>query len=112
LQDADASVVRDEDFVKGYLRKAEALLQLDRLEECVETLKKGKEKGEMEEIEQLLQAVEAEIKQINILAKDSPENQINQKLIDWLQQGKSEFPKLKLRWYDKNYRGVHASKKI
>jgi len=33
-------------------------------------------------------------------------------LIEWLKNGKSYFPKLKLECYEKNYRGVHANKKI
>jgi len=29
-------------------------------------------------------------------------------MLSWMQEGKSEFENLKLRFYEKNYRGVHA----
>ena len=33
-------------------------------------------------------------------------------MLTWLELGKGEFKKLKIYWYAKNYRGVHARKKI
>jgi len=33
-------------------------------------------------------------------------------MLDWLDGGKSDYNKLKMLYYDKNYRGVHAKVKI
>lgn len=33
-------------------------------------------------------------------------------MFDWMQDGGSQFPKLKLRYYSVDYRGVHASTDI
>jgi len=33
-------------------------------------------------------------------------------MFDWMKEGGSQFPKLKLRYYSADYRGVHASTKI
>jgi hypothetical protein len=33
-------------------------------------------------------------------------------MFDWMQDGGSQFPKLKLRYYSADYRGVHASTDI
>ena len=33
-------------------------------------------------------------------------------MLDWLKLGGSEFPKVKMRYYSDNYRGVHASQNI
>lgn len=33
-------------------------------------------------------------------------------MIDWLLSGQSEFPKLKIQYYSKDYRGVHAIRKV
>lgn len=46
------------------------------------------------------------------LPKDDPEAIRTQTLLDWLQQGGTSFPKLKIKHYSSNYRGVHATRKI
>ena len=33
-------------------------------------------------------------------------------LIKWLEDGGAIYPKLKMKYYEKNYRGVHAARKI
>jgi hypothetical protein len=33
-------------------------------------------------------------------------------MILWLQQGKALFPKLKIEFYAKDYRGVHTTRKV
>jgi len=46
------------------------------------------------------------------LPKDDPERMNIEKLLNWLKNGESKFPKLKIQFYEKNYRGVHAAMKI
>lgn len=47
-----------------------------------------------------------------VLPSDSIEIKTHNALLDWLSEGKAFFKKLKLRYYDANYRGVHAAQKI
>ena len=45
-----------------------------------------------------------------MLSKDDPERMRFQALLDWMVEDGAEFEKLKLRFYDKNYRGVHMAR--
>jgi protein-histidine N-methyltransferase len=51
-----------------------------------------------------------EVAEDNVLAKDDPERQRFEALLDWMKQDGAEFDKMKLRFYEKNYRGVHMSR--
>ena len=44
----------------------------------------------------------------NRLPPDHPERAKFEELITWMKIEGAEFPRLKMRFYDKNYRGVHA----
>lgn len=43
---------------------------------------------------------------------DDPERKRFDKLLQWLSDGGSKFDKLKIRYYSKDYRGVHAARNI
>lgn len=47
-----------------------------------------------------------------LLPPDSIEMKAHNQLLEWLNEGEAYFQKLKLRYYDANYRGVHAAQKI
>lgn len=83
---------------------------MDRASEALDALKVGLElDNTIEDIKKLITMAENEIKADNIIPKNDPEYVKIVTLINWLQGGKSEFPKIKLRYYEKDYRGVHAS---
>lgn len=33
-------------------------------------------------------------------------------MLEWLKDGHAQYDKLKMQFYEKNYRGVHAARKI
>ena len=43
---------------------------------------------------------------------DDPEIVKIREMNEWLKQGGAIFPKLKTKFYEKNYRGVHAAQNI
>jgi len=43
---------------------------------------------------------------------DHPERTRFGTMFDWMRSGGAEFPKLKLRYYTPDYRGVHSATKI
>ena len=43
---------------------------------------------------------------------DHPERQRFNAMFDWMKKGGAQFPKLKLRYYTEDYRGVHAATQI
>jgi len=78
----------------------------------LETIHKSKEYGDMEEIKLLEVKIIEEIQKDNILPLEDLEMQKIVRLNAWLESGKSDFRKMKVRFYSKNYRGVHASRNI
>lgn len=78
----------------------------------MDAIKKSKEFGEMDEIKEIQKKIEEEIKKDHVLAADDPEMKKISVLNAWLNEGKCEFNKMKIRFYSKNYRGVHARRNI
>ena len=66
----------------------------------------------VEEIEHMLAEAEEEYAKDTTIPKDHPERSRFNKMFDWLKDNGSEFPKLKMRYYTEDYRGVHASRDI
>jgi hypothetical protein len=60
----------------------------------------------------LLLEIHNEISMDNVIAVDHPERKRFTELLDWMDNGGSDFKKLKLRYYSDDYRGVHANKNI
>lgn len=112
LQDACEALELDPKYVKAYNRKAAALFELDHLEEAMDTVIKSKEFGENDEIKLLEVKIKEEIQKDNVLSKDDPEMKKIAKMNEWLESGNTDFKKMKIRFYSKNYRGVHARRLI
>ena len=66
----------------------------------------------MDEIKQLEVKIKEEIMKDNVLPIEDPDMQKIIKLNTWLEGGNTDFKKMKIRFYAKNYRGVHASRNI
>lgn len=54
--------------------------------------------------------VELEIQQDNILPADHPEKVGFKNMTDWLYEGGSRFPWVKMTYYSKNFRGTTATR--
>ena len=114
IADCDKAIAIDNNFLKGYYRKAVALRALCRDEECIELLKSALEKeSENDQCKDLLGVAQDEWNMDHAFPADHPEVKRFTDLLDWMTEGGSVFDKLKIRFYDmEGYRGVHARKDI
>ena len=113
IADCNQAIKIEPTFIKSYFRKAKALINQSKLLAAMETLKEGREVDpDSIEIREMIQEVEFEIEQDTRLPPEHPERKRFQNLLDWMQKEKSDFSKLKLRYYTENYRGVHAAQTI
>lgn len=67
---------------------------------------------ENDDLKKLFEETKTEYEEDNSIAKEHPERQRFEKLLEWLKEGGSEFDKLKIRYYSDDYRGVHAARDI
>ena len=113
MEDAKECVALKDDYIKGYLRKAKAERELLLNEEALETSTKAIElDAENEMAKQLYEECKSEWDDDHTVAEDNPEKQRFGRLEKWLLDGGSKYDKLKIRFYNPIYRGVHAAKKI
>jgi hypothetical protein len=101
------------DFVKGLIRKAqserELLLNEDSLETCSAALALDPDN---EIIKELYEECKSEWDDDHTVSEDNVEKLRFGKLEKWLKDGGSKYDKLKIRFYNPIYRGVHAAKRI
>jgi len=116
LEDAERCIAFASNWSKGYYRKAMVLKSLHRLQEAVETLEMGLKhesdnnvmQKEIDEITRIL--ISEEIEHEN--RETNPDSDKFTQLIDWLLSGGSQFPKLYMKRYSENNRGVHSKERI
>lgn len=110
LSDASQSISLNPSYVKAYHRKATSLLEMSRFEEAMaivlEALKIDDKNADLLELRAEL---EEEIKKNNVLPPEHPERAKFDNLIKWLLDGGAKFPKLQMRYYSLDYRGVHST---
>lgn len=113
LEDSKKSIELDSEFVKGYLRKAQAERDLLLNEDSLTTVSRALELDpDNEVVKSLYEEVKQEWDDDHTVAEDNPHKQTFNRLEQWLQDGGSNYEKLKIRFYNPIYRGVHAAKKI
>ena len=113
LEDSKRSIELDSEFVKGYLRKAQAERELLLNEDSLNTVSKALELDpENEAVQTLYEEVKQEWDDDHTVAEDNYHKQTFNRLETWLQEGGSNYEKLKIRFYNPIYRGVHAAKRI
>lgn len=78
----------------------------------METVNQSRDYGESEDIKSLEIKIKEEIQKDNVLPEDDLEIQKITRLNEWLLNGNADFQKMKIRFYAKNYRGVHARRNI
>lgn len=100
-------------FVKAYLRKGNALLNLVRVKEAIESFQTGLDLDpENEELKGLLEEAKHELIEDSKVPEDNPMKQKFNLMFSELRDSGSKFDKLKLRYYTQDYRGVHAAAPI
>lgn len=113
LTDATESVKLKSDFLKGYIRKAKAERELLMNDQALETAAKALElEPDNEPARELFEECKAEWDDDHTVSEENPEKQRFARLEKWLSEGGSKYDKLKIRFYNPIYRGVHAAKKI
>jgi len=113
LEDGIKAIEIQPDYVKAYLRKAEAERELLMNDEALATLEKAIELNDSNpQISELYEDHKKEWEDDHSVADDDPNRQRFNYLENWLKEGGSKYDKLKIRFYTPIYRGVHAAKNI
>ena len=99
--------------MKGLLRKAYAERELLLNNESLETAEQAlKLDTENDAVKELYEECKSEWDDDNVVDESNPEKQRFAKLENWLRDGGSKYDKLKIRFYNPIYRGVHAATRI
>jgi len=110
LTDANKAIECDSAFLKAYFRKADALRSVDRLAEALEVVAAASARfGSNAEFESLQTSLETELLEDQKVPFDHPERVKFSQLETWLKSGGALFPKLKMRFYSVDFRGVHCT---
>jgi len=113
LKDAETCIAKDPNFVKGYYRRAIVYRDMDRLTDAIESMTLCVDKdGENHEFQRVLDELKKDKEEDETLPADHPERERFEHLLTWLREGGALFPKLKMRYYSENYRGVHALRDV
>ena len=113
MEDATEAVKLNPAFAKAFMRKALAERELLLNDEALESVTKALElDGDSEHVKNLYEECKSEWDDDHTVSEDNPEKQRFGRLEKWLQDGGSKYDKLKIRFYNPIYRGVHAARKI
>ena len=113
LDDATKSIEIKQDFAKGYIRMAQAQRELLLNEESLKSSEKAIELDpDNEHARELYEECKQEWNDDHTVDEENPHKKRFNKLEEWLKLGGSQYDKLKIRFYNPIYRGVHAAKKI
>lgn len=110
LADANRAIECDSAYLKAYFRKADALRSVDRLAEALEVVTAAIALfGSNAEFESMQTSLQGELLEDQKVPFDHPERVKFSQLESWLKSGGALFPKLKMRFYSVDYRGVHCT---
>jgi len=117
LEDADACIKLDPKWHRGYHRRGTALVKLLRYQEARAAFKEGEKISPQDPgIKKSLGAIESLLKELAMSLEeteaDNPDNDRFSALVKWMKDGGCKFPKLYLKYYSQDYRGVHTLCKI
>lgn len=115
-QDADEAIRLAPTNAKGYYRRGFAMENMLMLPEAMEAYKKALElDAENDQYKQSvadLQQVLDELKMDETKAEDNPDDDKFKSLVNWLRNGGARFPKLYMKYYSDDYRGVHCLARV
>ena len=110
LADGLHATQADPNYAKGFFRQADALRKVDRMEESLAIVTSTIDRlGSFPELETLLSNLKEEIALELRVPLDHPERTKFRTVVQWLESGGATFPKLKMRFYSVDYRGVHST---
>ena len=96
---------------KYVVEKAEMLCELGRYKDAIEFLSQAK-CDDMKDVLQEIKNIQAEIDSDSILPKGSKTRDTLEKLLKWGADNGADLSKVKLVYYTKDFRGIHAAKRI
>jgi tetratricopeptide (TPR) repeat protein len=119
LVDADLCVAREPKWAKGHFRRGLALEGLERYTDAFAAYEAGlliepadplllKSRADLSVMLEEMRATGTEV----AAAAQNPQHERFSRLLAWLKEGKSKFPKLYLQYYSDEYRGVHCAARI
>lgn len=110
LEDASKSISLNPSYMKAYHRKASSLREQSKFEEALsvvnEALTIDPKSIDLIEIQQ---EITKDIQINSVLPPDHPERVKFDALVKWLIDGGATFPKIQMRFYSQDYRGVHST---
>ena len=110
IEDSSKSISINPSYAKAYHRKACALRELSHFEEALSVINEGlKITPDSQDLVTLHEEITKDIQVNNVLPPDHPERVKFDTLIKWLIDGGAIFPKLQMRFYSQDYRGVHST---
>lgn len=114
LRAAEQVVTLSPDWPKGYFRKGTALNGLYRYNDSRDAFETGlklspEDQPMLAGLEEVSKAIsELKLAESELFQKDNPDADALDVLLKWLLDGGSIFPKLYMKWYSADFRGVHA----
>jgi histone-lysine N-methyltransferase SETD3 len=109
LSDAEACVTKDSAWPKGYFRKGQALKLLKREKEAEAAFADGLTLSpDNKELQEAVVLLAGEMQQAAIMDTQKADGDVFDQLVTWLLGNGSYFPKLYMRQYSENNRGVHC----
>jgi protein-histidine N-methyltransferase len=110
LEDSSKSIAIDPRYIKAYHRKASALREVSKFQEALFILSEALAiQQDSQEILDLKKEILKDYEINNVLPTNHPEREKFDSLVRWLQDGGAVFPKLQMRFYSQDYRGVHST---
>ena len=110
IEDSQKSIEINPNYLKAYHRKATALLELGKHQESLDVINTALAiDPACKDFQEIRENVLKEIQINSVLPSDHPERIKFDKLVNWLIEGGAIFPKLQMRFYSEDYRGVHST---
>eukprot|EP01083_Nonionella_stella_P141743 437319_1 len=118
LEDAEMCIKLKPEWSKGYFRKGRALELLLRFDEALRSYETGlnlnREDAALQASLDNLSKMMSEMRstEAKMDTHANPEKDKFNIMVNWLLEGGAKFPKLYLKYYSKDFRGVHALTRI
>ena len=110
LVDSEKSISINPAYIKAYHRKATCLVELGRAQDALDVVQVALSLDpSSKDFEEISGNAKKEIEVNSVLPITHPERVKFNNLVTWLLEGGAIFPKLQMRFYSEDYRGVHST---